>query len=205
MGRWLAGACRLLGAVYVPEEVMDRPGEFLLHISDTPSPFFSDLARIIAKVKPAWVVHTGDLVDQIKLEIYPARIEGYRTKLRRLAKLLDGGSARGAFQAVIVLGNHDHGPTVQDFFPHCHVVNDVGAFQVYGWDFVVSHYAWKLPDRPEAVGLFGHDLSVPSGDIRGLNGLTDINLFSLKTGGVYRIKYPGYLDDMRQLKRRVSL
>lgn len=205
MKRWLAGACRLLGTAYVPEEVMDRPGEFLLHISDTPSSFFSDLRRIISKIRPAWVVHTGDLVDQIKLEVYPARIECYRNKLRTLSKILDGAVVRGDFQAMICMGNHDDLYSVKEMFPHCHIAEGTGFFSASGWHFVVSHYSWRIPDLPDMVGLCGHDLSYPSGDIRCLNGIEDIHLFSLKTGGVYRIPYPGYVDDQRQLKRRIGL
>ncbi len=195
----------MMGAVYVPEEVLDRPGEFLLHLSDTPSCFFPDLARIIRKVRPSWVVHTGDLVDQIKLEMFPSRLEEYRNKLAKLSTILDGGSKRGHFQTVIAMGNHDDRGTVRDFFPHCHIIEKVGEFTAGGWSFMASHYSWFIDAKENVVALWGHDLSSPQGVSRGLNGLISVNLFSLGTGGIYRIPYPGYIDDQRQLKRHMGL
>jgi hypothetical protein len=40
--------------------------DMILHISDTPSTMFPYLRRAIRRLRPAWVVHTGDLVDDIK-------------------------------------------------------------------------------------------------------------------------------------------
>ena len=45
--------------------------DMILHISDTPSTMFPYLRRAIRRLRPAWVVHTGDLVDDIKLENRP--------------------------------------------------------------------------------------------------------------------------------------
>lgn len=199
----IAGAFRAFGAVYVPEYLTGRPGEFLLHVSDTPSSFFPDLNRIIAKVRPAWVVHTGDLVDQVKLGLYPSLISSYRDRIPRLSAILDRGARKGDFQVIISLGNHDDPPTVEEFFPNCHIIDSVGSFSVHGWSFTASHYSALISRTKDGIGLFGHDLTSIEGV--GLNGIRSVNLFSLETGDIYGIPYPGYIDDQRQLKRRIGL
>lgn len=205
MKRFIAGAYRALGVVYIPEEVLGRPGEFLLHVSDTPSSFFPDLNRIIAKVRPAWIVHTGDLVDQIKLGLFPSLIANYRDRIPRLSAILDRGSRKGEFQVVISMGNHDDLDTVEEFFPNCHIIKKAGTFSIHGWSFVASHYPEHISGPKGVVGLFGHNLGFPGGDMVGLNGIRNVNLFSLKTGEMYEIPYPGYIDDQRQMKRHIGL
>nr|WP_321502500.1 metallophosphoesterase [uncultured Dethiosulfovibrio sp.] len=205
MKRFIAGAFRAFGAVYIPDELIGRSGEFLLHVSDTPSSFFPDLNRIISKVRPLWVVHTGDLVDQVKLGLYPSLISSYRERIPRLSAILDRGSRKGDFQVVISLGNHDDSDTVEEFFPHCHIIDKVGGFSVHGWSFKASHYSSLISGSKDIIGLFGHDLSSLEGDPFGLNGIKSVNLFSLKTGEVYEIPYPRYIDDQRQMKRRIGL
>lgn len=195
----------ILGAVSLPQDVLERPGEFLLHLSDTPSSFFPDVARMIKQINPSWIVHTGDLVDQIKLGICPGRIGEYRHKLAGLSHILDGGAKEGRFEAVIALGNHDDPESVREFFPHCHIIDKVGSFTVGPWSFVASHYSRLIEAADNEVALWGHDLSRPDGLSTGLNGLASVNLFSLGTGGVYRIPYPSRIDDERQLKRHTGL
>lgn len=205
MNRFIAGALRVIGALYIPDELTGRPGEFLVHVSDTPSSFFPDLSRIVNKLQPAWVVHTGDLVDQLKLGLYPSLLGSYREKIPRLSAILDRGSRKGDFQTIISLGNHDDPPTVEEFFPHCHIIEKVSSFSVAGWSFTASHYSRLLEGKSSTIGLFGHDTTDPQGAILGLNGIKNINIFSIKTGDVYQIPYPGYIDDQRQMKRKVGL
>ena len=57
---------RLSGSLAIPPEAW-RVACPLLHVSDTPSVFYPDLARLLAAVRPRFVVHTGDLADEVKI------------------------------------------------------------------------------------------------------------------------------------------
>ena len=57
---------RLSGSLSIPPEAGSVPCP-LLHVSDTPSVFYPDLARLLAAVRPRFVVHTGDLADEVKI------------------------------------------------------------------------------------------------------------------------------------------
>ncbi len=52
-----------------------RTGEpSLLHVSDIPSDYYRFIYRLIEKLEPAYLVHTGDLADEVKLELDRARL-----------------------------------------------------------------------------------------------------------------------------------
>ncbi|OFB68367.1 hypothetical protein JS77_10195 [Synergistes jonesii] len=56
--------------------------EMVLHISDTPQTMYHYLRRALRRLKPAWIVHTGDFVDNVKLEKRPGLIDLYRKKYK---------------------------------------------------------------------------------------------------------------------------
>lgn len=56
--------------------------EMVLHISDTPQTMYHYLRRALRRLKPAWIVHTGDFVDNVKLEKRPGLIDLYRKKIK---------------------------------------------------------------------------------------------------------------------------
>lgn len=66
---------------------------------------FSELSRIIKRIKPEIIVHTGDLVDNIKLQLQPGSIRYYEREVLSILKIsLENASAKKIY---ISLGNHD--------------------------------------------------------------------------------------------------
>lgn len=100
----------MIGRVPADLHEKELKGKKLLHISDTPSSFYGELARIIDILKPDYIVHTGDLVDDIKLELFPGSLPRYEREVNRLIKLLEQSSAERLYLA---LGNHDDASTVE--------------------------------------------------------------------------------------------
>ena len=62
---------------YAGGPLNDIKGPVLLHISDTPSEIYPYIFKIIDILKPQYIFHTGDLADNVKLEINKDRIKGY--------------------------------------------------------------------------------------------------------------------------------
>ena len=59
---------RALGRVHLPEELKQTDEIILLHISDTPESIYPYLFKLIDNLAPDLIIHTGDLVDNFKLE-----------------------------------------------------------------------------------------------------------------------------------------
>lgn len=194
----------LTGKVYVPENILTRPGVKLLHISDTPRSFFPALAKLIDQIKPDYIVHTGDLVDNIKLALYPGSIHRYK---RDVALLLDLLNASKAKQVYIVLGNHDDPETVRALSKRIQVFEDSASLVMEGLQVAISHYPAKAIATDASLCLFGHDLTETTRTEEGrilLNGISDINLFEFETQTYFHFPYPWGTDDDRSGKGRVG-
>ena len=81
-----------------PEE-----GRPILHISDTPWTTFAFVERLVRRHRPAWIVHTGDLVDGAKVDLFPQAAVLYRKRAVRLIQALEQSGA----EIYWVMGNHD--------------------------------------------------------------------------------------------------
>ena len=62
------GFLSLFNYPHISEKLLnDIKGPILLHISDTPDDIYNYIFRLINILKPQFVIHTGDLADNIKL------------------------------------------------------------------------------------------------------------------------------------------
>jgi len=181
--------------------------DMILHISDTPSNMFSYLRRAIHRLRPAWVIHTGDLVDDIKLEIRPGLIDLYRKKLRVLLDLLTEETCG----AILLTGNHDHLPTLLEMTEDSSVQvwSKPGRFYIGSFRFRAGHTYEDVIDDAGEYNLFGHNLehltTIDSCGRFFLNGLEEMHLIHMETGDVIPIKYPPGTNDARLGRKRVSL
>ncbi len=189
----------LVKAGWMPE-TMDGRGK-VLHMSDTPTAIYGYLARVLRRGNPSVVVHTGDLSDDIKLELYPGEEERYHNATRRLVNIL----AAPRRTVYLVLGNHDRA----DLLPHLPdqfvVVDDAADFTMGGATFSVSHYVERTRDHPGRFNLFGHEMitkSYASEDDRYfLNGVEAMRLIDPVADEIEPIRYPRRTDDERLMRR----
>ncbi|MCF7935931.1 MAG: metallophosphoesterase [Synergistales bacterium] len=176
-----------------------RPG-LLLHISDTPSTTFRALKRIIRAIQPAWIVHTGDLVDEVKLELHPHCIEDYTPRVRKLLAILEDSRA-GVF---LVMGNHDNAATVRHLARRSTILTEPADLLLGGRRLRVAHYSEDILGREGEFNLYGHSDDLPSRvytDRVLLNGLEHIHVIDTDSGHISYLSYPVGTDDQRMLKR----
>jgi len=89
--------------VILPVELKRRKTEVILHIGDVPEWEFSYIKRLIKKVQPEIIVHTGDLVDNLKVGRKPEDIPAYKKYAKELIRFMEDNSSEG----YMVPGNND--------------------------------------------------------------------------------------------------
>lgn len=201
--------CYFSGQVYIDPQLKRIKGKTLLHITDTPKSIFPALSRLIRELNPNYIVHTGDLVDNIKLGLLPGSIYRYTRDVAPLIDLLEASPAEKIF---IAIGNHDNLKVVQDIAKRSTIIKNASLESIESRQFYIGHDATKLEDETPFLGasfaLFGHNLETPtyiSPEQAFLNGLTHIHLVELDSGIVHFLDYPYGTDDQRLRKVRIRL
>lgn len=191
----------------VPAELHEKElkGRRLLHVSDTPSSFLGELKRLVRVLQPDYIVHTGDLVDNIKLELYPGSSWRYERDAKQLIELLEQSQAQKIFLA---MGNHDDQAIVQRLCKRSHIIEKAEIINIEGLPFSIAHYPREILEQPAEFNLFGHNLAIKTGLVEGriyLNGITSINLIELETKRYFTYPYPAGTDNDRLGRGKIGL
>lgn len=195
----------ILGYVHVPDKILKSKEKKLLHISDTPTSFYNPLRKLIKELQPEYIVHTGDLVDNIKLQFYPALLKEYAESIKVLTEILEDNDAK---KIVVALGNHDHKDTLLQFSSRIEMIHRVSTLEIENLSFCISHYSKEVLKNPADFNLFGHDLDLKNDVLEDkifLNGISYINIIGLETKKIYCLSYPWGTNDMRLSRRRLRL
>ena len=115
--------------------------QILMFITDTPSVFYSELQRLIKLIQPTYIVHTGDLVDDIKLQLHPGAIRHYERQVLSLIKILEGSPAAEVY---IALGNHDSPDYIHSRVQRIKVIDDADQVKI-------NHIKLSMSDRKSVV------------------------------------------------------
>ncbi len=193
------------GRVWVPTALRHLDEPVILHLSDTPAPFFSALPGLIRHLNPTWIIHTGDMVDDVKLGLNPAHLRHYAAQVQRLVHLLEASEAREVF---LCMGNHDDFQTVQKASRRSVVIPCSERLVLGEMAVGASHYASKALAAGGDICLFGHNMDVRTdltGAPRMLNGLEAIHFIMPRSGRIVRIPYPSGTDDQRLGRGKVGL
>jgi predicted phosphodiesterase len=190
---------------YISKELLDEiKGPILLHISDTPVDIYNYIFRVIDILKPQYIVHTGDMADNIKLEIYKYKMDSY---CKGVAKLVDGIEKNNCSKIYYVLGNHDNYETVSNMTKRGIILKD-GILDIDGCSFFVSHY-YKENCNKVDFNLYGHSFEpnhYKKDSTVGLNGLLNINIIDLSNKRVFHLDYPTGTNVSRGMKlKRIGL
>jgi predicted phosphodiesterase len=173
-------------------------GEILLmHVGDTPESVYRFLEELIEDYQPEIIVHTGDLVDNVKLERRPDLKPAYRAGLRRLARILKGSGA----ELYVVPGNEDDPQLLKEFFGDA-LVPPGTVVEIGGRTFALGHRPEDVASVDADFKLYGHNFQLLP---RGLNAVLGVNFVFLPSGRVVRIDYPIGTDTHRGYKLRRGL
>ena len=197
----------LTGRIYIPDEAQNIEGKTLLHLSDTPYLVYRDIKRLIETIQPDYIIHTGDMVDNVKLGLYPLRLSDYRKSLKRLGRVIHASTDA---QLYIAAGNHDHVETIRGIFPSAHISMNPTTIEIEGHRLRLSHYAPidTSDDDNLALSFFGHDLSMHTqvlNETAYLNGIEHISLIELKTLNIIQIEYPSGTNDSRLQRSKIGM
>jgi len=193
------------GSVYLSSALLNNSEPKVLHISDTPTVFYSSLAKIINKLEPQYIIHTGDLVDNLKLDIYPTRLEEYESGVSSLINILENSQAQKIY---ITPGNHDHLKTLEKVLTRSTIVADNRIINIQNIGFKISHYYQDLINSSAKFNLFGHDVSIKNSLDKGkvfLNGIESINIITLNSGQIFTLPYPLGTNDARLGKFKIGI
>ena len=181
----------------VPERV-DGRGK-ILHISDTPTAIYPYLARLLRRVNPSVVVHTGDLADNIKLELYSGEERNYQEAIIKLINIITAPHR----EVYLFMGNHDNVDLLPRLPLQCRIYEDAAEFQYRGMFFSASHYFEKVQENEADYKLFGHAWQPKSYDEGGqyyLNGVESMWLIDPGRRELRALPYPPRTDNCRTMR-----
>jgi len=179
----------------------------VLHITDTPLVSHGALIKFIKKIKPDYIIHTGDIVDNIKLELYPDRIDDYKKSAKKFILEL----MKYSDNIIIAIGNHDDYKFISDTFKDIIVIEKFGVADIENKKFLIVHDVKDIFKRNDFDDfdyiLYGHTYyndEIEKGS-NFYNGLKSINLIYPKLSIVQRFRYPRGTDDSRLMKFRLGI
>ena len=188
-----------LNRVYIPEEALQIQRPIVMHISDTPEEIYPYLYEVIQRLRPEYLIHTGDLVDNIKLEIVPSFEPNYHKSLEGFIKNIESMDIQKIYY---ISGNHDQTEKIKELTKKGMVLEE-GTIQLEGLNFYLNHYF--VAERPAAdYYLYGHSFEPEShqegGEIR-LNGLEAMSVISLKSQEMISLPYPLGTNGFRKMEQ----
>jgi predicted phosphodiesterase len=194
---------QLLGILeipYVSEELAEMKRPLLLHVSDTPGMTYSFIGRLVRRLGPEFIVHTGDMADEVKLELAPAQVGEYRSRLQRLLRILRSGAP---LEVYLVPGNHDKRSVIEELSAGERIVQEGTTISLGEYRIRLDHDFHETGDEEEAdFHLFGHNVEIGSAysaqPVR-LNGITHIHVLSLADGCIHTLPYPAGTDSARKM------
>lgn len=198
---------RYLGFVYIPQYLKELDEDIILHISDTTTNFFQDVKKLVTVLKPKYIVHTGDLVDNIKLQFLSASEGRYALRVKTLLEIMEGSSAEKIF---ISMGNHDSINALKGLCTKCVITEDMDTIEIEGIKIAISHYPKRIMEYEGDAKhfMFGHSLELKTQMIDDkvyLNGISSINIMTIKSRQIYKLPYPCVVDDWRMKRGKLGL
>jgi predicted phosphodiesterase len=194
-----SGFLSIFNYPYIPKGLLEKlSGPVLLHISDTPVGIYSYIFKLIDILNPEFIIHTGDMVDNIKLEYYRNKIGRYHCEV---AKLIEGLEKHEQSQIYYILGNHDDYETVNKLTKKGIVLQD-GILTINDCKIAVSHYYKEYFCKVD-FNLYGHcfePMHYKNDETIGLNGVLNINVIDLSTKEIFHLDYPVGTNRLRLME-----
>ncbi|MEJ6951079.1 metallophosphoesterase family protein [Natronospora cellulosivora (SeqCode)] len=175
--------------------------KILLHISDTPDCIYPFIFKLIDRLEPNYIIHTGDLVDNVKIGV-GAPLRFYE---RGLKKLIEGFEKRKKIKKYIIAGNHDSLELLSKINKSADIISEGSILRIEDINFGLAHHMERLSNQAP-VNLYGHNnkilenIEFEDNDRIFLNGLLNINIILLPSLEIHQISYPLQTDSARKYK-----
>lgn len=195
----------MMGYVHVPDSIKSIKEKKLLHISDTPVIFNSGLIKLLKDLSPDIIIHTGDMVDNIKLEIYKYQLPKYELHLKSIMDILESSEAEDIY---ICAGNHDNIELMRKYSKRSIIIEESLNIEIFNVKAALSHFPYKIIQKPADYNFFGHDISLGNDIVNNkvyLNGITNINILTSETKRLFYLPYPYGIDEARLMKKKIGL
>jgi len=180
----------------VPKHLLYRKSPLVMHVSDTPDYIYKYLFRIILQLNPEVLIHTGDIIDNTKMENRSHLEESYANTFSKLVVNL---KRHITGKVILVPGNHDNIDIMTKQCQDCTIANEGSVIELFGKSFELSHYAEKLSGKADYC-LYGHNSrSINKNNF--YNGYIHINFFLPVEEIVFTMKYPIGILEMRGIQK----
>lgn len=131
-------------------------GEKVLHISDTQSSHYAYYKRLIDEIQPEVIVHTGDLVDELKA----GRIESVRPYWLQSAPVIIDIMKKSGARVLVVAGNNDLEEELAKFANGVEILQRNTVVDLYGVRYCLCHELNRMDENALAdAWLYGHGLT----------------------------------------------
>ena len=182
----------------LPESFHSSDELKIMHISDTPESIYSHIYKMLSYSRPDIIIHTGDLVDNLKLEtageallpLYQKKSAEFISNLEKLTKA----------RIIYVPGNHDDIEIIENNKNRSEIMAEGTVVELDGVKIGLAHYPENLPQNAD-INLYGHNHQQDfKNENKYLNGILNINYVLLPSKEDYKVKYPWTVDQGRQYK-----
>lgn len=189
---------RIFAKWEIPEEVINTAETKILHISDTPRSIHKKIIDLVAIINPEIIIHTGDLVDDIKLEFNKWEINRYEKYANRFLEALNTTKAKTIY---VIPGNHDT-TDVLNKYKKIKIILPGSTIDIQGRRLSLGHINEELTSGGDYY-LFGHNFDdSPYGKIQSsLNGVKYISVLLLPSEKIFSLEYPWYTNHDRKYLR----
>lgn len=190
---------KIFGNIVYDNEIIHE-GVKVLHITDTPTTGYGAIMNLIDKVAPDYIIHTGDLADNIKLEIYPEKIDLYKKRVTKLLQRIEDVDSK----SYVVIGNHDNFSFISKLLKSTEIISSFKQINICDKKFLITHKLEDIINEKDLINssdyiLHGHSFYDEKFNkyTKVLNGLNGIYLIYPELEKIYRIDYPVGTNDSR--------
>jgi len=177
--------------IELPEGIESIKGTKILHIGDTESFDFPHFFKIIDMVKPDVIIHTGDMVDEVKAGRIPEVRQEYLAKVKSLLSHMSASGAR----LIIVPGNNDLPDEIAKLCPEAEIYPENTILTFDGVECRVAHMIKRMT-YDKKWNFYGHgfggeewsvDKNIPGGEQYRFNAYWGTFICSLAEDKFYMI------------------
>ncbi len=151
----------LTNPIYHISDTKGCKGKVLFHIGDVSRARYAEIMSLICRIRPDILVHTGDLVDDLKVGRLPEDIPAYKEWLPDVIHWLE----KLVPEVYLVPGNNDLPELIEQTVKTAHFIPPKSVLNMNGKQIFCCHRV-KDADGEGDIYLYGHG---PTGDHHSFN------------------------------------